>query len=61
MNSSKRRSLRSMPADCLRTLRKGRAQSQTLYTDCGTAHHTGGHPSSAVCRPLKPGLQTDAA
>lgn len=58
---SKMRSPHSIGADCLRTLRKGCAQSETLYTDCGTAQHTGGHPSSAVCRPPRPGLQTDAA
>lgn len=63
MNSykPKLRSPRNMRANCLRTLRKGCAQSETLYTDCGTAQHTGGHPSSAVCRPPRPGLQTDAA
>jgi hypothetical protein len=55
------RSPRSMAADCLRTLRKGLAQSETLYTDCGTAQHSGWHPSSAVCRPLVRGLQTVAA
>lgn len=43
---SKTRSPRSMHAVCQRTLRKGRAQSETLYTDCGTAQHTGGHPAA---------------
>src|SRR3954453_5433417 len=50
-----------MGEEGLRRLRKRCAQSETLYLDCVTAQHTDGHPSSAVCRPLRPGLQTDAA
>lgn len=62
---TKYRSKLRRPSQSLRKLSaqtaQGRAQSATLYTDCGTAQHRGGHPSSAVCRPLRPGLQTNAA